>query len=365
MESVECLAPEPGETPESDRIAGIPHPREMLSLLGQEAAEAAFLSAYQAGKLHHAFLLAGPEGTGKATFAYRAARFLLDETSREAEALFAPVQPASLFVPADARVTALVARESHPDLAVLKRRYDSKNKRFRAEISVEETRETLQLFTKTAAYGGWRVVIVDAADDLNTASANALLKTLEEPPEKAMFFLVSHQPGRLLPTIRSRCQLLEFEPLSLPDLATLLARFGRKVPDISALELLAEGSIRRALRRGEGGPAQLATVIARAFAALPNPSPKAVDAVGDAVRAGSDGIEALADLMDETERFLHREMRARLQAGASLTLLSDVAESWARLTDEAKRVEALNLDRRAFATRLFDEIGVLVSSRAR
>lgn len=365
MESVEFLAPEPGETPESDRLAGIPHPREMLSLLGQEAAEAAFLSAYQAGKLHHAFLLAGPEGIGKATFAYRAARFLLDEASREADALFAPPPPENLFVPADARMTALVARESHPDLAVLKRRFDSKGKRFRAEISVEETRDTLQLLTKTAAFGGWRVVIVDAADDLNIASANALLKTLEEPPEKAIFFLVSHQPGRLLPTIRSRCQLVEFEPLSAQVVATLLAKFGRKVPDISALELEAEGSIRRALRRSEGGPAQIAAAITKAFAGLPNPPPKSIDAVGEAVRTGSEGIQALADLMDETERFLHREMRARMQAGASLALLSEFADTWARLTDEARRVDALNLDRRAFATRLFDEIGTLVSQGAR
>jgi DNA polymerase-3 subunit delta' len=365
METIEFLTPEPGETPESDRLAGIPHPREMLSLLGQEAAEAAFLAGYQAGKLHHAFLLAGPEGIGKATFAYRAARFLLDETSREGDALFAPPPPESLFVAAEARVTALVARESHPDLVVLKRRYDPKGKRFRAEISVEETRDALQLFTKTAAFGGWRIVIVDAADDLNTASANAILKTLEEPPEKAIFFLVSHQPGRLLPTIRSRCQLLDFVPLNPQDIATLLARFGRMVPDISALELEAEGSIRRALRRGEGGSARVAEAISRAFAGLPNPAPRAVDAVGEAVRSGAEGIEALSDLMDETERFLHREMKARLARGASLATLSEFAETWSRLTAEARRVDALNLDRRAFATRLFDEIGTLVSNGGR
>ncbi|MGL5447780.1 MAG: DNA polymerase III subunit delta' [Rhabdaerophilum sp.] len=363
MEGVEFLPPEPGDVPESDRLHAIPHPREMLSLLGQEAAEEAFLSAYKAGKSHHAYLLTGPEGIGKATFAYRAARFLLNEPSHDADALFAPPPPESLDVSAEARVTALVARESHPDLAVLKRRYDSKTKRFRAEISVEETRETLQLFTKTAAFGGWRIVIVDAADDLNIASANAILKTLEEPPEKAIFFLVSHQPGRLLPTIRSRCQLLEFNPLSPEKIATLLARFGRKVPDSSALELEAEGSIRRALRRSEGGPAQVATVIAKAFAALPNPAPRVVDAVGEAVRTGSEGIEALSDLMDETERFLYREMQERMQAGASLAVLSDFAETWSRLNEEARRVDALNLDRRAFATRLFDEIGTLVSAR--
>ncbi len=183
--------------PEIDRVAEIPHPREMLSLLGQEAAERQFLQGYTSGKLHHAFLLAGPEGTGKATFAYRAARFLFEEAAREndADALFEAPPAESLAVSASAKATQLVARESHPDLAVLKRRYDPKGKRFRAEISVEETRDALQLLTKTAAFGGWRVVIVDAADDLNTASANALLKTLEEPPAKTVFFLVAHQPG--------------------------------------------------------------------------------------------------------------------------------------------------------------------------
>jgi DNA polymerase-3 subunit delta' len=366
MERVEFLPPEPGEVPEIDRVTGIPHPREMLSLLGQEAAERQFLQGYTSGKLHHAFLLAGPEGTGKATFAYRAARFLFEAgAGAEADALFGAPQPESLAVAASAKATQLIARESHPDIAVLKRRYDPKNKRFRAEISVEDTRETLQLLTKTAAFGGWRVVIVDAADDLNTASANALLKTLEEPPAKTVFFLVAHQPGRLLPTIRSRCQRIDFEPLSAEHLATLLLAFGRPVPDLSALEIGAEGSIRRALRKGSGGAAQMTLAVERVLASLPRPSGREIEAVTEPLRGGADGLEALSDLMDEIERFLAREARARLALPQPNAATADVAELWAKLNDEARKVEALNLDRRAFAMRALDELSTLVSGAQR
>jgi DNA polymerase III subunit delta' len=366
MERVEFLPSAPGEVPEIDRFGDVPHPREMLSLLGQEAAERQFLAGYSSGKLHHAFLLAGPEGTGKATFAYRAARFLFEAGAGETgDALFAAAPAQSLFVPATARATPLVAHDSHPDLAVLKRRYDSKTKRFRAEISVEETREALQLLTKTAAFGGWRVVIVDAADDLNTASANALLKTLEEPPAKAVFFLVVHQPGRLLPTIRSRCQKLDFAPLSAENLATLLRAFGRPVPDLPALEIGAEGSIRRALRQGAGGAAPMIRAVERALASLPRPSGKEIEAVTEPLRGGAEGLEALYDLMDEIERFLAREARARLALPQPHAAMADVAELWAKLTDEMRKVEALNLDRRAFAMRAMDELSTLVSGAKR
>jgi len=367
MERVEFLPPEPGELPEIDRIADIPHPREMLSLLGQAAAERQFLHGYTSGKLHHAFLLAGPEGTGKATFAFRAARFLFEEGTREsaADALFDAPPPESLGVGASARATQLIARESHPDLAVLKRRYDSKGKRFRAEINVEETRDALQLLTKTAAFGGWRVVIVDAADDLNIASANALLKTLEEPPAKTVFFLVAHQPGRLLPTIRSRCQRIDFEPLSAENLATLLNAFGRPVPDSSALEIGSEGSIRRALRKGSGGAARMTLAVERVLASLPRPSAKEIEAVTEPLRGGADGLEALSDLMDEIERFLAREARARLARPHPHAAMADVAELWSKLQDEARKVEALNLDRRAFAMRALDELSVLVTGAER
>lgn len=366
-ERIAFLPPEPSETPEIDRVPEIPHPREMLSLLGQEAAERQFLQGYVSGKLHHAFLLAGPEGTGKATFAYRAARFLFEEGAREGDvdALFASPVPENLFVPASARATTLIARESHPDLAVLKRRYDPKAKRFRSEINVEDTRDALSLLTKTAAFGGWRVVIVDAADDLNTASANALLKTLEEPPAKTVFFLVAHQPGRLLPTIRSRCQRIDFAPLSAENLATLLAAFGRPVPDLSALELGAEGSIRRALRKGSGGAAKMVVAVERVLASLPRPSAKEIEAVVEPLRGGAEGLEALADLMDEIERFLAREARARLARPQPNAAMADVAELWAKLNDEARKVEALNLDRRAFAMRALDDLSTLVSVAAR
>ena len=367
MGAVEFLPPGVSELPDHDRIGSLPLPREMLSLLAQDEAEAAFLEGYRAGRLHHAFLLTGPEGIGKAVFAYRAARFLLaeDQAGPLEDALFAAPAPETLTVPASSRAAALVANEAHPDLAVLRRRYDSKTKRVRMEISVEDTRDTLTLLTKTAAFGGWRVVIVDSADDLNIASANALLKTLEEPPEKTVFFLISHQPGRLLPTIRSRCQSLPLKPLPVAALGQLLAAFGRPVPDAATLTAHAEGSIRRALRLGEGASGQLAAALDGVLASLPNPDPRAIEAVSESLRAGHEGLQSLADLMDRVERHLADDLRGRIAQGAGVQGVIDLAEFWSRQQEQARKVEALNLDRRAFAALLFDDLATLVSRAKR
>jgi DNA polymerase-3 subunit delta' len=362
MERVEFLTIEPGDAPEPDRLPGVPLPREMLSLLGQEEAESNFLAAFHAGKLHHAFLLTGPEGIGKATFAFRAARFLLDQPVEPANSGFFAMEPAStLDVPTQSRTTALVANEAHPDLAVLRRRYDAKAKRFRSEISVEDTREALALFNKTAAFGGWRAVIVDCADDLNIASANALLKTLEEPPKKAVFFLIAHQPGRLLPTIRSRCQVQPLAPLDSRTISTLLTAFNRPVPDPSLLELAAEGSIRRAIRLSEPKSAQMIAALHAILAGMPRPPREARARLLEALRAGIEGEQAMADLMDQLELHLARLLRRSIDGGAALAKTSEIAEFWAAQTEKARQVEALNLDRRAFASLLFDELATLVS----
>ncbi len=352
------LPPHAGDTPEIDRIPGVPHPREMLSLWGQAAAEAAFLDLYNTGKLHHAFLLSGPEGVGKATFAYRAARFLLAEAEREGAA------PATLELPADSRTAHLVANDAHPDLAVLKRRYDPKTKKFRSEIGVEDTREALGLFEKTAAFGGWRVIIVDAADDLNNASANALLKTLEEPPARAVFLLVAHQPQRLLPTIRSRCRRLDFAPLA-PDIlqALLPALTGQSAIDQAALAR-AGGSVRRALRLGDPGLRGFLATIDEVLASLPKRRHADIDRIAEATRAGPEGEQALADLLEAVESWLEQAIRAGI-AASDVVRAANLAEFWSRMMENAARLDAVNLDRRAFVITLMDELATLVSGAPR
>jgi len=358
--AITFLPPVASDIPEPDRHAGAPLPREMLSLLGHEAAEHEFLSLYNSGKLHHAFLLTGPEGIGKASFAYRAARFLLSEGERESgDAMFAPVAPKSLNVPSQSRTAHLIANDAHPDLAVLARRYDAKTKKFRQEISVEDTRNALALFEKTAAFGGWRVILVDAADDLNTASANALLKTLEEPPEKAMFFLIAHQPQRLLPTIRSRCRTLAFEPLGDADMRTLLAAFGGASGQEEAILAHAEGSIRQALRLREKGVVAFLSQVENALAMLPKRNPADIDRIADACKTGADGAQAMTDLLVEVEHWLHARMRTAIASGVGVYTAASYADLWAKLQGEAATVEAFNLDRRAFVISMIEEMAAL------
>ncbi len=170
------------------------HPRRRRTLYGHGAAEARLLGALRSGKLHHAWLLAGPRGIGKATLAYRFARFLLQfpDAGGRTSLQLAPEMPSARQVAAGA----------HPDLLVIERVYDAKNKRLKSEIAVDDARLAGNFFALTAGAGGWRIAIVDAADDLNSESSNALLKILEEPPPKSVFLLVSHRPGTLLRTIR-------------------------------------------------------------------------------------------------------------------------------------------------------------------
>ncbi|HET9160652.1 MAG TPA: DNA polymerase III subunit delta', partial [Caulobacteraceae bacterium] len=209
------------------------HPREVFDYRGGEAPDAAFLTALKRGRLHHAWLLTGPEGVGKATFAYRAARRLLG------------ARPAPEFglLGADPQdpVSRQVAARSHPDLLVLARETDDGKPR--RNIPVDEARQLPEFFAKSPASAPYRVAIIDAADDLNANAANAVLKTLEEPPARGVLFLVSHAPGKLLPTIRSRCRRLVFPAWPIEEAAKFVAeRAGVCATDAGRLAEMAGGS---------------------------------------------------------------------------------------------------------------------------
>ena len=244
--------------PEPDRVEGHPHPRETLRLYGQQSAERAFLDAWTGGRLHHAWLLRGPQGIGKATLAYRIARALIAQPPDQGVGLFGdgPGIPETLDAPANCPIHARIVARSEPRLFVLNRRWNPDTKRVQAQIPVESVREVRRFLSLSAADGGWRVVVVDSADEMNRSSANALLKFLEEPPADTLFLLISHAPAGLLPTIRSRCRTLDLGLLLPENLRKALQDAGADVPT-GAEEPLAElsgGSVGQALRlvSGEG-----------------------------------------------------------------------------------------------------------------
>src|ERR1700760_235074 len=242
--------PEPND---SDRIEGFEHPRETFALLGQQDGLRRAARALRSGRPPSAWLIADAPGVGKATLAYRIARYLLAFGAGDAG-------PDDLSVPQDHPAARQVVAQSHPGLLVLKRAINPKTGKLMTVLSVDEIRRLADFFGMTSGAGGWRVAIVGTADDMNDNAANALLKMLEEPPANAMLLLLSNTPGRLLPTIRSRCQRLEVRPL---DDATLEKKRARELPAMAAAERaslarVAGGSIGAALTLATGEGAALA-----------------------------------------------------------------------------------------------------------
>jgi len=210
---------------------------------GQDRAVDQFLAAWRSGAMHHAWLLAGPRGVGKATFAMAAARRIL------AEAAEPPLAGEGLDVPDDHPVGRLVTAGSHPDFRLLERIENKSGTGLARSISVDQVRGLAELFAVTPALSPWRAVVIDTVDELEKSAANALLKMLEEPPANCLFLLVSHVPGRLLPTIRSRCRRLEFQPLDDDAMTSVLTRepFEFGSAELARLLPLARGSVARAL----------------------------------------------------------------------------------------------------------------------
>ncbi len=252
-------AKEPSAPPDE---AEADHPRRAAQCLGHAAAEERFLETYNAGRLHHAWLLTGLKGVGKATFAYRAARFLLADAKDEAGGLFgAAAPPTSLDRSPDDPGVHRVAAGSHADLFTLEPERPGR------PIAAEAARGLPSFLQLTAGEGAWRVVIIDAADDLNRTSANILLKQIEEPPRQTVLFLVSHSPGQLLPTIRSRCARLAFQPLLDESVARILAERRPEADSdaIAAAVALAGGAAGRGLALLDGDGAAIVTALGRAL----------------------------------------------------------------------------------------------------
>lgn len=292
---------------ETDRLDGAPHPRDAAAIHGQEKAVAALCAALEGDRIPSGWLLAGPEGIGKATLAYRMAGALL--TRRPGR-----VGPGPLDLPPDHPDLRLIRSGAHPRLFVLRRGQDAHG-RPRNVITADEVRELRDFFGLSAADGGWRVVIVDVADDLNAHAANAILKILEEPPPRSVLVLVSHAPGRLLPTIRSRCRLLRLEPLAPTAFRAALGAIGLETDRPEALAELAGGSPGRAVRLIAGGGLDLYANIVSLFAAR-RPDRAAMVQLAETAGAsrGSEGRATL--LLDLLGTFMARLAQAPLRPPA-------------------------------------------------
>jgi DNA polymerase-3 subunit delta' len=274
-------------------------PRANPDLLGHEAVEKILLDGVNAGRLPHALVIAGPAGIGKATLAYRMARFLLAQETQEAGLFGAPEKPSSLYIKPDHPVFRRVASGGHADLLTVEREYDEKRDRLKNDISAEAARGIAPFLHKTAAEGGWRVVIVDGAECLNTHSQNALLKILEEPPSKALLILTTTQPGALLPTIRSRCRTLRLEALPDKILGQLLGKMapGLTSDETSVLTRLAAGSIGRALQYHKDGGVALYKDLLKLAMALPDLNAAPVHDLADKVARAEPAFEAARDIL--------------------------------------------------------------------
>ncbi|MGH6864442.1 MAG: DNA polymerase III subunit delta', partial [Methylocella sp.] len=208
-------------SPESDRFDDTRHPRESYHCFGHAATESEFIRSYLSGHLPQAFMIGGPPGVGKATLAWRLARFLLANPDPAAAA-----DDANLFVAPDHPVSRQIAALAHPDLVLLRREWNEKDKRFFTEIRVEDARRAIHMFQRAAGRGGYRICILDCAEDLNPSSANALLKLIEEPPPRSLFLIVAHRPGRMLATLRSRCRKILLKPLAAEDIGRIVTALG-------------------------------------------------------------------------------------------------------------------------------------------
>ncbi len=327
----------------------VPHPRDSYDLFGQGEAESALLAAYRIGRIPHAWLIGGPQGIGKATLAYRMARFVLSHRDPSVP----DVQCATgLRVDPSDPVARRIAAGAHGGLLVLQR---SANERgvMRTVITVDETRETIAFFGSTAAVEGWRVCIVDTVDELNPNAANALLKILEEPPRQSLFLLVSHAPGRVLPTILSRCRRLTLRPLATADVVRVAGQIAGLPPDDPSLHEAAEaaeGSVARALTLLGGDGVKLYRRTAALLAALPLIDPRELHALGDAL-SGSDKV-ALATFVDSIERWMGLRLRS-YDPNADLPRLARLAEVWEKINRAARDTAEYNLERKPLVFSVF------------
>lgn len=333
------------ERPPHDALGGVPLPRQTEILVGHQAAERVLLDAYRSGRMHHGWVLVGERGIGKATLAFRLARFVFAHPDPDSHDVAAA---RNLAVHAGHPAAHHLAVGVHPNLLHLQREWNAKGSKFRSEIAVDTVRRVNQFLGTTAGEEGWRVVIVDPADDMNRSAANAILKNLEEPPRRTLFLLITRSRGALLPTILSRCRTLDLAPLSPAETHAVLQGIAPEFADPREDGLaaaLAGGSPRRLLELRKNDGVELYRLMLRSIEMADR---------GAQLRLSSLAADPVVQerLLELLEGYLSRRVHGLPEPGAearppSVPLVT-WAELWEKLTLSGREVETYNLDRRQF-----------------
>lgn len=329
--------------------SGVRAPRETSVLFGHADAEATLLHAFQSGRVPHAWLIGGAQGIGKATLAYRMAKFVLANPEPKLPAV---QRATNLALDAGHPVERQVAAGSHGGLLTLERTLNDKGA-LRTVITVDESRETIGFFGSTAAVEGWRVCIVDTVDELNQHAANALLKILEEPPGRSLFLLISHAPARVIATIQSRCRKLMLRPLNTSDVSLAAAHaLGLERPnqELSEAAEIAEGSVARALTLSDNEALGLYRRTLDLLNSLPRVDQRALHLLGDALPL-NDRV-SLRAFVETIDRWLADHLSAPI-ASADLPRLARLAEVWEKINGAARETESFNLERKPLVFSVF------------
>lgn len=325
-------------------------PQENTKLFGHDEAEQFLAQSYRSGKGHHAVLIEGPEGIGKATLAFRFANHVLSHP----DPLLAPEHLV------DPDVGSMVSRQissgaSH-NLLHLTRPVDEKTGKVKSAITVDEVRRAGHFFSQTSGTGNWRIVIIDPADDLNRNAANAILKILEEPPKRALFLVLSHAPGKLLPTIRSRCMPLRLLPLQSDDMERTLQHLGLSMSVEKRDKLLeaSKGSVSQALKLLNYGGSDIIDVFSEVMVATGPAARRQMHKLAD-VLAQKDGDIVLGFFMEHATEALMDRARAAAMAG-DLAAAERHARLSSTLTERITDAQAYNLDKKQMVLSILEDM---------
>lgn len=368
-----------------DDAADTDHPRFSSSLFGHEGAERLFLEAVNQNRIHHGWLITGPRGIGKATFAWRIAKFLLANNPGVEKSggagLFGeelpPIEYETLSLDEDDPIARRIEAGGHGGLSVIERSVNDSTGKLRSDIVINDIRKLSGFFSQTASEGGWRVAIIDAADEMNVSAANALLKILEEPPEKSILLLIAHSPGRLLPTIKSRCRQLALKPLSDDSVrAVLAARFPEiGNDDLNAAAVMAAGAPGKAIELVGRAGIDLYRELASLLVALPSVDMPRVHTLATKLGAAkADGEYRLFSEM--LQSWLQRLIRQQVSGEASADIMAGESDQISRISALARvdqwldlwekvghltaRADAVNLDRKQVIVSVFSSLQATV-----